>query len=125
MQWYLTWGRPNGDDERCDEIPQVCTYEGMQDAVTETYSTYGCMFNPGQVSPAGEAFREFSFLLCLNKLENVFYNINISRKKGLAKVDIFCLNREVKKLYGEDEFQSLYVPGDHHPTLKVPKNNLI
>ena len=71
MQWYLTWGRPNGDEERCDEIPQVCTYEGMQDAVTETYSTYGCMFNPGQVAPAGEAFREYSFLLCLNKLEDV------------------------------------------------------
>ena len=27
-------------------------------------------------------------------------------------------NREVKMLYGEEEFQSLYVPGDHHPTLK-------
>ena len=58
IQWYLTWGRPNGDDARCDEVPQVCTYEGMQDAVTSTYSTYGCMFNPGQVAPVGEAFRE-------------------------------------------------------------------
>ena len=58
IQWYLTWGRPNGDDDRCDEIPQVCTYEGMQDAVTNTYSTYGCMFNPGQVAPSGEAFRK-------------------------------------------------------------------
>ena len=58
VQWYLTWGYPNGDDGRCDEIPQVCTYEGMQDSITDTYSTYGCMFKPGQVAPSGEAFRE-------------------------------------------------------------------
>ena len=31
----------------------------MQDAITKTYSTYGCMFKPGQVAPVGEAFREF------------------------------------------------------------------
>ena len=31
----------------------------MQDAITKTYSAYGCMFKPGQVAPVGEAFREF------------------------------------------------------------------
>ena len=34
-------------------------HTGMQDAITETYSAYGCMFKPGQVAPVGEAFREF------------------------------------------------------------------
>ena len=34
VQWYLTWGRPNGDAERCDQIPQVCTFDGMN------YKTY-------------------------------------------------------------------------------------
>ena len=29
IQWYQSWGRPNGDEERCDEIPQVCTFDGM------------------------------------------------------------------------------------------------
>ena len=33
--------------------------KGMQDAITKTYSAYGCMFKPGQVAPVGEAFREF------------------------------------------------------------------
>ena len=28
IQWYLTWGRPYGDEDRCNDIPQVCTYEG-------------------------------------------------------------------------------------------------
>lgn len=59
IQWYLTWGRPFGDSDRCSSIPKVCTYEGMQDSVTKTYTTYGCMFKPGQVAPVGEAFREF------------------------------------------------------------------
>jgi hypothetical protein len=28
IQWYQTWGRPYGDGDRCDEIPQVCTFDG-------------------------------------------------------------------------------------------------
>ena len=28
IQWYQTWGRPYGDEDRCDEIPQVCTFDG-------------------------------------------------------------------------------------------------
>ena len=59
IQWYLTWGRPFGDSDRCDEIPQVCTFGGMQNAITETYTTYGCMFKAGQVAPVGEGFREY------------------------------------------------------------------
>ena len=59
IQWYLTWGRPFGDSDRCSEIPRVCTFEGMQDAITETYTTYGCMFKAGQVAPVGEGFREY------------------------------------------------------------------
>ena len=59
IQWYLTWGRPFGDQDRCADIPQVCTFDGMQDAITDTYKTYGCMFKPGQVAPVGEGFREY------------------------------------------------------------------
>lgn len=29
IQWYQTWGRPYGDEDRCKDIPKVCTYEGM------------------------------------------------------------------------------------------------
>ena len=28
IQWYQTWGRPYGDQDRCDDIPQVCTFDG-------------------------------------------------------------------------------------------------
>ena len=47
--------------------------------------------------------------------------ITICQISQLAKVNFFYLNREVKMLYGEEEFQSLYVPGDNHPTLKGNK----
>ena len=76
----------------------------MQDAVTSTYSTYGCMFNPGQVAPAGEAFR--NPLVVVGTIGQYVNNSSLHH------------NREVKILYGEEVFQSLYVPGDHHPTLK-------
>ena len=48
-------GRNSEDIE--SEISDFCL--GMQDAITETYSAYGCMLKPGQVAPVGEAFREF------------------------------------------------------------------
>ncbi len=34
----------------------------MQDCITETYTTYGCMFKSGQVAPVGEAFRLYKEL---------------------------------------------------------------
>ena len=29
IQWYLTWGRINGDNSLCGSYPNVCTYEGI------------------------------------------------------------------------------------------------
>ena len=34
---YMTWGRENGDDQNCSWWPPVCTYEGMQELLTERY----------------------------------------------------------------------------------------
>ena len=28
IQWYLSWGRPFGDGDRCQDIPEVCSFEG-------------------------------------------------------------------------------------------------
>ena len=30
IQWYQTWGRPYGDKDRCEEIPEVCTFNGKK-----------------------------------------------------------------------------------------------
>ncbi len=34
---YMTWGRQNGDASNCSWHPPVCTYEGMQELLTERY----------------------------------------------------------------------------------------
>ncbi len=34
---YMTWGRENGDAQNCAWWPPVCTYEGMQELLTERY----------------------------------------------------------------------------------------
>lgn len=35
--FYMTWGRQDGDTERCADNPAVCTYEGMQARLRESY----------------------------------------------------------------------------------------
>jgi hypothetical protein len=34
---YMTWGRENGDAQNCAWWPPVCTYDGMQELLTERY----------------------------------------------------------------------------------------
>ena len=33
--FFMTWGRENGDSQNCAAYPPICTYEGMQDRLTE------------------------------------------------------------------------------------------
>ncbi len=35
--FYMTWGRKNGDQANCPFYPPVCTYEGMQARLRESY----------------------------------------------------------------------------------------
>merc|ERR1719481_70533 len=71
LQFYLSWGRPHGLDSQCPNYPDFCQFETMQDALTKTYSTFGCMKRPASVAPVGEAFR-----LVKDSLgEEEFYNL--------------------------------------------------
>ena len=58
--FYQTWGRLNGDSQFCGQLPEVCTYAGMQDRLTDSYSTFASTNQPASVAPVGEAFRDFS-----------------------------------------------------------------
>lgn len=42
--FYMTWGRQDGDADRCLSNPAVCTYEGMQARLRESYleMTWAC-----------------------------------------------------------------------------------
>ncbi|MDY0342606.1 MAG: PKD domain-containing protein [Lentimicrobium sp.] len=54
--FYMTWGRKYGDQSNCPELPWVCTYEGMDDAIRESY-TYMSEVNVSELSPVGAVWR--------------------------------------------------------------------
>lgn len=55
--FYQTWGRLNGDTDNCPYYSKLCTYDGMQDRLTDSYSTFAYVNQPAAVAPVGEAFR--------------------------------------------------------------------
>jgi hypothetical protein len=54
--FYMTWGRENGDDLNCPNYPPVCTYEGMQQALTDNYVQLA-LDNDAITAPVGAAWR--------------------------------------------------------------------
>lgn len=54
--FYMTWGRENGDGSNCQSLPWVCTYEGMDDVISDTYM-YMTNDNDAEVSPVGAVWR--------------------------------------------------------------------
>ncbi len=54
--FYMTWGRKNGDAERCPTVPEVCTYVGMDDLTRERYMMMASD-NHAIVSPVGAVWR--------------------------------------------------------------------
>lgn len=54
--FYMTWGRKNGDADRCSRLPAVCTYIGMDDLTRERY-IYMAQANQAVVSPVGAVWR--------------------------------------------------------------------
>jgi len=54
--FYMTWGRENGDAGNCPFIPEVCTYEGMDDRLAERYQFMAEELE-GVVSPVGRVWR--------------------------------------------------------------------
>ena len=55
--FYMTWGHQNGDPSNCAGYPQICTYSGMQDRLTQSYLEMGQLVH-ATVAPAGEAWRK-------------------------------------------------------------------
>ena len=50
--FFMTWGRKNGDASNCAAYPPICTYEGMQQRLRESYMEMA-FTNQGRVSPVG------------------------------------------------------------------------
>ncbi len=54
--FYMTWGRKDGDADRCPTNPSVCTYIGMDDLTRQRYM-YMAQANHAIVSPVGAVWR--------------------------------------------------------------------
>jgi len=66
--FYMTWGRKNGDASNCGFYPPVCTYEGMQARLRESYIEMALQ-NGATVSPVGAAWR---YLRSLNPAYDLY-----------------------------------------------------
>lgn len=56
--FYMTWGRKNGDAGNCAGYPVICTYEGMQMRLRESYLEM-TQTNNATCSPVGVAWRTY------------------------------------------------------------------
>lgn len=56
--FYMTWGRQNGDMSNCATYPSVCTYNGMQQRLRDSYIQMS-IDNNASVSPVGVAWKSF------------------------------------------------------------------
>jgi len=54
--FYMTWGRKNGDAGNCAAYPPLCTYDGMQGRLRESYVEMA-VANDCSVSPVGAAWK--------------------------------------------------------------------
>merc|ERR1711936_39488 len=58
--FFLTWGKRDGDSENCAGGNYFCTFEGIQNRLTDSYTTFAYVNQPAKVAPAGEAFRDYT-----------------------------------------------------------------
>lgn len=54
--FFMTWGRENGDQANCANYPPLCTYDGMQSRLRESYLQMS-VDNNCTVSPVGAAWK--------------------------------------------------------------------
>jgi len=67
--FYMTWGRKNGDASNCASYPTICTYDGMQMRLRQSYVEM-CQLNSASCSPVGVAWRTFRTAYPLVELYN-------------------------------------------------------
>ncbi len=67
--FYMTWGRKNGDAANCASYPTICTYDGMQTRLRQSYLAMSQQ-NKASCSPVGVAWRTFRSLYPAVELYN-------------------------------------------------------
>lgn len=54
--FMMTWGHANGDPPNCAAVPEICTYDGMQQHLRESYMQMA-LDNHAIVAPVGMAYK--------------------------------------------------------------------
>ncbi len=57
IAFFMTWGRKNGDASNCASYPPICTYEGMQAGLRQSYLHMGQTLD-ALVSPVGMVWKK-------------------------------------------------------------------
>jgi len=70
--FFMTWGRKNGDQSYCAFYPPVCTFDGMQSRLRDSYLNYG-LNNSATISPVGIAWKR---VMDQNSNINLYRNDN-------------------------------------------------
>lgn len=65
--FFMTWGRKDGDQSNCQFYPPLCTFEGMNFRLRQSYLEMGAN-NGGTVAPCGAAWHAMSVA------DNFFWN---------------------------------------------------
>ena len=55
--YYMTWGRKNGDAGNCASYPPVCTFDGMNQRLRESYLLFADSTS-ASVAPVGVAWKK-------------------------------------------------------------------
>ena len=78
--FYQKWGKQHEDQQNCNNGNYFCTYEGIQDRLTESYNTFAYVNQPAKVAPAGEAWRTWSNrdILCISYSLKVFSQVCVA-----------------------------------------------
>lgn len=58
VMFYMTWGRKNGDADNCPAYPPVCSFDGMQSRLRQSYLMFADSFN-ASCAPVGVAWKKF------------------------------------------------------------------
>jgi len=58
--FFLTWGKRDGDSQNCANDNYFCSFEGIQERLTESYMTFAYSTQPARVAPVGEAWMRYA-----------------------------------------------------------------
>jgi hypothetical protein len=70
--FYQTWGHKNGDRQNCSNFPELCTYEGMQNRISNNYNKIA-KETSSHVAPVGQVWQ---------KMRKLYPNIELYSTDG-------------------------------------------